>query len=69
MLTSIPSAISGSSPIVTNSVVPIAKPPMERANTAQPKCAGEVCGSVRPGRAAVEVIKAGTTRPGLAFPE
>ena len=33
-----PSATCGSTPIVTNSVVPIAKPPMASASTASPKC-------------------------------
>ena len=40
--TSTPSAICGSRPIVTNSVVPIANPPMARASTASPKWAGLV---------------------------
>ena len=35
--TSTPSAICGSRPIVTNSVVPIAKPPIASARTARPK--------------------------------
>jgi hypothetical protein len=34
MSTPTPSAMSGSTPIVTNSVVPIAKPPMASATTA-----------------------------------
>ena len=57
--TSTPSAICGSTPIVTNSVVPMAKPPVARASTARPKCVGRAAGGASGG--AVVVIS--THRP------
>ena len=48
--TSTPSAICGSTPMVTNSVVPMAKPPMASAMIASRKCAARVppsAGAVR----------------------
>ncbi len=35
---SMPSAMSGSRPMVTNSVVPMAKPPVARATSARVRC-------------------------------
>ncbi len=43
-----PSATCGSTPIVTNSVVPIANPPTASASTAGPKC------GARPAAASVD---------------
>ena len=51
-----PSAICGSRPIVTNSVVPIAKPPIARARIASPKWRARTTGVWSTAGASVVVI-------------
>ena len=67
MDTPTPSAISGSRPIVTNSVVPIANPPMASASIARVKClalAGRVWGAVS---VAVMVTPCSNRRPRTTY--
>ena len=66
MDTSTPSAISGSRPIVTNSVVPIANPPMASASTARVKCRA-VVGRVSGAAVAVIVTPCSNRRPRTAY--